>query len=142
MSNLSPVEQAMQALETGSEQSKSAPPWLRIAILRDAISKAREALTRLQAEGDGWLPIESAPFDQDVEVRVGQMTFLARLLPHAALTSSELACDQWVAVREGEHPPCWSGGACWSSNEDEVASIHPTHWRPLPAPLTKDTAHD
>lgn len=56
------------------------------------------------------------------------MTFLARLEPDAS-ENEHGSCHQWVAAIEGEHPPCWSDGACWASNEDEVASLQPTAWR-------------
>lgn len=94
---------------------------------------------RQQAERDviarmeGWRPIETAPYDTPVEVRVGSMTFLARLLPDASMSSLDETCDQWQAEIDGEHPPCWSEGACWSSNVDEVMSLQPTAWR-LPTP--------
>ncbi len=76
-----------------------------------------------------WQPIDTAPYSTPVEVRVGSMTFLARLEPDASLADDEQPCDQWQAVNEGEHPPCWSEGACWSSNTDEVMSRQPEAWR-------------
>lgn len=81
----------------------------------------------------GWQPLESAPYNTPVEIKAGSMTFLARLLPDAAFEEDDTTCDQWQAEIEGEHPPCWSEGACWSSNLDEVESLQPTAWRhPLP----------
>jgi len=79
--------------------------------------------------GSGWRPIESAPFNTPVEIKAGSMTFLARLMPDASMSDLETSCDQWQAEIEGEHPPCWSGGACWSSNENEDPSLQPTAWR-------------
>ena len=38
-------------------------------------------------------------------------------------------CWSWVAVEEGKHPPCWSGGAYWDSNENEMPSTPPLRWR-------------
>lgn len=75
----------------------------------------------------GWMPIETAPYDTPVEIQVGRMTMWARLLPNAS-EGEDGPCDQWQAEYEGEHPPCWSGGACWASNEDEVESLQPTAW--------------
>lgn len=75
----------------------------------------------------GWMPIETAPYDTPVEIQVGRMTMWARLLPNAS-EGEDGPCDQWQAEYEGEHPPCWSGGACWASNEDEVESLQPTTW--------------
>lgn len=76
-----------------------------------------------------WQDINSAPYDTPVEVKVGSMTFLARLLPDASMSSLDETCDQWQAEIDGEHPPCWSGGACWASNENEDMSLQPTAWR-------------
>lgn len=81
-----------------------------------------------QTTPDGFQPISDAPYSTPVEVRVGSMTFLARLLPDAS-EGENGSCDQWVAEIEGEHPPCWSGGSCWAMNEDEVESLQPTGWR-------------
>lgn len=80
-----------------------------------------------------WQPIETAPYRENVEIRVGAgMTFAAMLVPDASLTDDEKSCDQWCATYEGEHPPCRSGGECWASNEDEIQSLQPTSWRPAP----------
>lgn len=83
--------------------------------------------------GGGWRPIESAPFNTPVEIKAGSMTFLARLMPDASEDENEQSCDQWVAHIEGEHPPCWSGGACWSSNENDGRSLQPEAWRHIGA---------
>lgn len=79
-----------------------------------------------------WKPIESAPYGTPVRVKAGHMTFVARLMPDASMTSEEQSCDQWQAEYEGEHPPCWSEGACWESNMDESPSMQPEAWQPLP----------
>jgi len=93
--------------------------------------------TRVQSTSPGgaeeWRPIETAPYSQVVRVRVGGMTFLATLQPDAAMTSDEQSCDQWQAVIEGEHPPCWSCGCCWESNENQRPSLQPDAWHPAPA---------
>jgi len=93
------------------------------------------AMLAALAEEREWLPIETVPYRETVEVRVGEgMAFRAQLLPDASMSDLDTACDQWQAAIEGEHPPCWSGGACWESNEDEISSLQPTAWRPLPTP--------
>lgn len=76
----------------------------------------------------GWQPIETAPYGTPVEIRVGRMTMWARLQPGVSEDEDGNSVDQWQAEYEGEHPPCWSGGACWASNEDEIESIQPTAW--------------
>lgn len=82
---------------------------------------------------DGWQDIANAPVNTPVRVKAGNMTFIARIVLGASMTSDEQECNQWQAEHEGEHPPCWSGGACWESNEDEAMSLHPTHWQPIAA---------
>lgn len=80
-------------------------------------------------------PIATAPVNEEVFVYCGEMRFRAKLVPGASMTMDEEPCDQWQATIEGEHPPCWSDGCCWASNEDENASLQPTHWSPIaPAP--------
>jgi hypothetical protein len=76
-----------------------------------------------------WLPIETAPINADVRVRAGEMTFLARLVPGASLNEAMEPCDQWQAVVEHDHPPCWSDGACWESNANESPSAQPIEWQ-------------
>jgi len=77
-------------------------------------------------------PIATAPVNEEVYVHCGEMRFRAKLVPGASMTMDEEPCDQWQATREGEHPPCWSDGCCWASNEDENASLQPTSWSPAP----------
>ena len=81
----------------------------------------------------GWRDIGTAPFDTPVEIKAGSMTFLARLWPDASEDENEQSCDQWIAHIEGEHPPCWSAGACWSSNENDDRSLQPEAWRHIGA---------
>ncbi len=40
-------------------------------------------------------------------------------------------CGGWYFVTEQEPPGCWTHGVCWVVNEDGVASIPPTHWKPF-----------
>lgn len=79
-----------------------------------------------------WRDIASAPYSTPVRVKVGGMTFLARLEPDASMSDMDTSCDQWQAVNEGEHPPCWSEGACWESNLDGDCSMQPEAWTPTP----------
>lgn len=81
----------------------------------------------------GWQSMNTAPFNETVEVEAGDMVFPAILLPDHSLRwspSGEEACDQWVATTD-RHPECWSGGGCWESNEDENRSAYPERWRHL-----------
>lgn len=45
--------------------------------------------------------------------------------------SDGLDCSCWAFVEDQEPPPCWTDGVCWDINEDEVASVKPTRWKPL-----------
>lgn len=84
-----------------------------------------------EPEADPWRPLDTAPYNTPVRIKAGNMTFIAELLPSASM-NEDGECDQWQAVHEGEHPPCWSGGACWASNENEDPSLQPEGWMPLP----------
>lgn len=90
---------------------------------------ARAAIAAMP--GLGWQDISTAPYETAVEIKAGHMTFEAMLVPNGSEDENG-SCDQWCAIHEGEHPPCWSEGACWASNVDEVTSLQPEAWRPLP----------
>ena len=86
-------------------------------------------------EGREWLPISDAPYNQEVFVKTeGNACFRATLHPDASMNEDEESCDQWVAT--GIHPDCWTDGACWESNAEEVPSDQPIGWQPC-----KDTTH-
>jgi hypothetical protein len=84
-----------------------------------------------------WRVIECAPYNEPVEVEAGRMRFPAILLPDAAMTTEEKSCDQWHATTD-VYPLCWTDGACWETNADEQASIQPTRWRPIEAPVQQE----
>lgn len=93
---------------------------------------ARHRIAAEQAGAPKWQPIESAPYNTPVIVEVGSgMSFAAQLVPDASMDSEDQFCDQWRAVHQGEHPPCWSGGACWERNENDAISMQPRRWRVL-----------
>lgn len=110
----------------------------------DAIGLAITTLSALRTANDelveaAWRPIETAPYSETVEVRAGSMTFLASLHKDGSLNSDEMPCDQWVADVEGEHPPCWTDGACWESNSNEMTSLQPVAWRPVNCAALRST---
>ena len=80
-----------------------------------------------------WRGTGTAPFNTPVEIKAGSMTFLARLLHETSMDEDMRPCDQWVAKNHGEHPPCWTDGACWSSNENDDRSLQPEAWRHIGA---------
>jgi hypothetical protein len=95
----------------------------------------RAALSTIESDvvrENAWRSIETAPLNTPVRVKVGLgMTFVARLVPEASVTSEEVPCDQWQAEHEGEYPECWHDGACWESNADERRSLQPSGWMAL-----------
>lgn len=83
-----------------------------------------------------WQDIETAPKDgTSIQARIpghGEDNVIAW---HSGfLDADEQDCCCWVFTTEKEPPECWTDGVCWASNEDEVPSVQPTHWQPLPAP--------
>lgn len=88
-----------------------------------------------------WRDPNEAPYDTPVRVRVGGMTFGAILRCDASLDEGEHPCDQWQAAVEGEHPPCWSDGACWSSNDEGMPSRQPEAWQAIEQAASAPTAH-
>ena len=46
------------------------------------------------------------------------------------LDSDGNECGGWAFMEEREPPDCWTDGVCWAVNEDGVASVAPTHWKP------------
>jgi hypothetical protein len=78
-----------------------------------------------------WNEIENAPYDTPVRIKTGSgKTFRARLLRDISLNSRMEAVDQWIAEEGERYPSCWTEGACWESNHDEVMSDHPIGWMP------------
>ncbi len=77
-----------------------------------------------------WQPIETAPTDgRAVVARIpgyGDDNLIA--WRDGFLDAAEQDCCGWVFVSDQEPPPCWTDGACWESNENDEASIYPTHW--------------
>lgn len=99
---------------------------------------ARENIAALRAAPPvgarvtGWQPIETAPYGVPVRVKLGRgTTIVAVLRNNAATTEDGNDCDQWQAHFEGEHPECWTDGACWQSNADNVMSLQPRAWTAL-----------
>lgn len=84
-----------------------------------------------------WQPIETAPKDgTDIQARIpghGDDNVIAWQCD-AFRDENEKCCGGWAFTTEQEPPDCWTDGICWSSNEDGVPSIQPTHWMPLPPP--------
>ena len=81
-----------------------------------------------------WQPIETAPYEVAVEVKLDSGKEMeAALMQHWVMDSDNLHCDQWVATGD-TFPPCWTDGACWSVNEDGVPSDHPVMWRDTQEP--------
>lgn len=86
--------------------------------------------------------ISTAPYDTPVDVKVGGMTFGAILRRGASVNSDGEDCDQWQATVEGEHPPCWTDGACWESNSYGAPSLQPEAFQTLASPQEVAPAED
>lgn len=79
-----------------------------------------------------WHDIRTAPFDREVDVRVGRRIFRAVLRRSASMNEDEQPCAQWQATTD-HYPRCWSDGCCWESNADCVMSAQPEAWREIAA---------
>lgn len=84
---------------------------------------------------NGWQPIATAPRDgTDIQAIIpghGTDNVIAWQVD-AFLASDETPCGGWAFTTDQEPPECWTDGICWQVNEDENASVQPTHWKPLP----------
>lgn len=79
--------------------------------------------------GNAWQPMKTAPRDKThvlVQTFEG-FAFPAFYDPNSSLDENMQTCG----VHKGFHPPCWSEGACWTSNADQERSDPPVAWKPL-----------
>lgn len=84
-----------------------------------------------------WQDISTAPKDgtpiQAIIPGNGSDNVIAWVGGYMDTAGGECSC--WVMIEDQEPPDCWHDGVCWEVNADEVASVKPTHWKPLtPAP--------
>lgn len=71
-------------------------------------------------------------YDRRVLVLTQMGRVFKAYLASGAAETDEGPCDQWIADDEDVCPPCWSDGACWSSNADEEPSDQPVAWAAIP----------
>ncbi len=140
------VQEAIRCLEAiaGRMEKDGSPEIARgidvgVSGLRDRLARLTDPQARPAAAAFEWKPVKTAPYNQEVEVRVGMMCFRAMLVQNGALDEKGNSCDRWIEAREGEHPPCWSDGACWESNEDLSPSLQLNAWRSLRSSPTPDS---
>jgi hypothetical protein len=94
-----------------------------------------------EVEGSGWSTMDSAPDLTFVIVRTKTgYVFKAKYEHNIASGPDEGSCDGWVVGDGDLHPPCWTDGVCWASNEDEEPSDPPVGWMPLPAAAPPSSA--
>lgn len=81
-----------------------------------------------------WQPMSSAPHDgTEIQARIpGHGSDNVIAWTDTLMNSDEEPCGGWQFTRDQEPPECWSAGICWESNEDEIQSVQPTEWKPLP----------
>lgn len=81
---------------------------------------------------DEWQQMKTAPRDKTTVLvcTFSGYVFPAFYDPTGSVDENEEVCGIWCAKYEGFHPPCWSEGQCWTSNEDEIMSEQPLYWRP------------
>ena len=86
--------------------------------------------------GMDWQPIETAPRDGTAfQARIpghGEDNLIA--WTNGLLDDEGEDCGGWYFADYQEPPDCWTDGVCWTSNADGVASVEPTHWKPIPTP--------
>jgi hypothetical protein len=74
-----------------------------------------------------WEPIRTAPSDTIVVVftKGGQSVL-------AVYTDFEAGTKAWQAVREDQHPKCWSNGVCWDERNADGDPSDPPQWWVMP----------
>jgi hypothetical protein len=118
------------AIITGKLKSAKRSP---VILSWDDAETIKAALQASVPDNGRWRSIDTAPCDKTpvlIRTYMG-FAFPAFYDPNSSLDSAMNSCGQWVAVHEGFHPPCWSEGACWTSNAEEVSSDPPVAWKPL-----------
>ncbi|WP_420104117.1 hypothetical protein [Bosea sp. (in: a-proteobacteria)] len=78
-------------------------------------------------------PMASAPLDRPIIlITFSGFVVKAKWVPSGFEDAEMRDGGAWVAAEETQHPPCWSEGACWASNADEMPSDPPIGWLPMP----------
>lgn len=82
----------------------------------------------------GWRKMSTAPRDgRDVRLlTAGGFELLARFTHYGFIDARGNDVGSWVASIEDKHPECWTDGAYWKSNENEMESDPPIGWLPTP----------
>jgi len=100
----------------------------------EALRAENEALRAALERAVGWFEEYAVQNERKASKAFLDQTEQKSRREKALRNMDRAKCDQWQAAVEGEHPPCWSDGACWESNADEIGSLQPNAWRPLPTP--------
>lgn len=79
-----------------------------------------------------WQPIETAPAETCVKVRLESGGTLLASLHFGNVENKDGMCWAWQTECEDDCPDSWTDGYCWAVNEDGVPSDQPTHWMPPP----------
>jgi hypothetical protein len=90
-------------------------------------------MTRLlSAIPEGWSAMASAPKSGPVILLTASGFEIRAEWATGFLDEHGEDCGLWCACAGADHPPCWTDGACWASNAEEVPSDPPIGWRPCP----------
>ena len=131
-------ERLVEAARKYEDTLPDLSPLNRAAVERHIadIGVALACISTLEGEAKsasgGWRDIASAPRDNShviVRTALGRVFSAFMGTPVVGESGDDLA---WTAADEGIHPPCWTDGICWSSNEDEEPSDPPVAWLPIP----------
>ena len=106
-------------------------------IAAETLASHRAAST-VTPQGAGWqTDMENVPFLKPVIVQTMSGCVFRAHYGETTEDGDGRDCDTWAAEDEGIHPPCWTDGLCWASNEDGEPSDQPVKWL-LPAPTGEE----
>lgn len=116
-----------------------ADAWDAIAAKNAEIARLHKRIAELEA--DGWRDIETAPEDgtrvilawQAVEVAGGPLVWFQSI----GCWDAKFDSDWDIDVGDLVYRPAWTDGTVSSWAYEDCTELHPTHWRPLPAPPSR-----
>nr|DAE48928.1 MAG TPA: Protein of unknown function (DUF551) [Caudoviricetes sp.] len=98
--------------------------WLRTKIC--ALSSPDQADAG-KVEGDGWMPIESAPKNKSIQIYIPNADYYGNDGVYAGILVDLGTGQRWATFG-------------WAVARDLPPHMHPTHWRPLPSAPSQEVA--